>query len=407
MVCSKLIGRSYFKSYSELFLGLCIARELGRRGMSLDLRDMTIDPDMVRDSLKDYLRWLMQEGYVVLDASKPSGNLEPPSIEVNTEIFDKLYSEGKLMGTGVCKGVGGIAVSNNVWWTRSFADKNWGNENSDLLNLTKVHTTLMHLVAYWLLKRVLDKVPDKFSIVIDSSVVRNTFIYTNLYSIQLTLQNIDEVFDLDVDFGMYEVDIEYSIFCNNGILAGRYKFWSVDEKKKWMEKCGMVPGAIIVLWSRKGVCDSNKIGKIDTAITARIDEIGKDFVALTTMAINKTREEMIDDYYEIDECNRYLFTDLLEKRPYLHSEVINLCELGIDNYMYKESRFLTLIDTSHLAKTQKKITIDGNSDYVEMSEVDAIYWVLRQFDIDFNAELYRKMYSGGKDLLWDLYGTIV
>ena len=42
-----------------------------------------------------------------------------------------------------------------------------------------------------------------------------------------------------------------------------------------------------------------------------------------------------------------------------------------------------------------------------MSEVDAIYWVLRQFNIDFDSDLYKKMYNHGEDLLWDSYGEVV
>lgn len=52
----------------------------------------------------------------------------------------------------------------------------------------------------------------------------------------------------------------------------------------------------------------------------------------------------------------------------------------------------------------KRITIDGKEGDVSMSSIDAIYWLLCQYSIEFDRELYRNMYNDGKDLMWDLYG---
>lgn len=407
MQCSKILSRTYFKSYSEFYLSLCIARELGRRGMVLDMSDMTIDPDMVTLQYKHYFRWLIQEGYVVLNTSKKVEPIEVPMVMTPTENFEDLLEKGILFSTGRNWQGNNITSETKYWWSYTVTCPVWGKEHPNLIKTLQLNSTLMHLIAFWLVRWLLDGERERFSILIEQSIVGSTFIYSSLYSLQLTLPIVGEICDLNVDFSMYEVDIEYSIFCDNGMVMGRYKYWSVSEKKQWLEKFGMKPGAIVVLYKRKGICTNNKIGKIESAITARIDEIGKDFVAVTTLAVNKTREEMIDEYYEIDEESRYLFVDLLTRRPYQHSEILNLYDIGVENYMYQENSFLALIDTSTNAVTNKKITIGGESEYVEMSEVDAIYWVLRQFDIDFDKDLYKKMYNHGEDLLWDDYGEVV
>ena len=314
LICSKLIGRDYFKSYSEFYFCLCVARELGRRGMSLDMRDMRIDPDMVTNQFKDYLRWLISKEYIIINASKPETKLPTPEAGVDTEKFVLLDSKGVLTSSGKCIGANGSPINTKYWWSFNFARDIWYDICPEIVDLKQIHYMLVHYVAFWLVKMLLDGEKEKITIVIESMYVKTPFMYTNLYSLQLTLQTLDKVFDLDVDFRDYEVDIEYSIFCNNGMFMGRYNYWSVQEKRNWMKKFGMCPGAIVVIWTRKGVCENNKIGRIESAITARIDEIdvdskGKSFVAVTTMAINKTREEMLDDYYEIDEDSRYMFVD--------------------------------------------------------------------------------------------------
>ena len=53
----------------------------------------------------------------------------------------------------------------------------------------------------------------------------------------------------------------------------------------------------------------------------------------------------------------------------------------------------------------KRITVQGKEADVEMNEVDAIYWLLCQYEIDFDRELYKHMYNNDEDLLWDLYGN--
>ena len=52
----------------------------------------------------------------------------------------------------------------------------------------------------------------------------------------------------------------------------------------------------------------------------------------------------------------------------------------------------------------KRITVQGKEADVEMNEVDAIYWLLCQYEIDFDRELYKSMYNSSKDLMWDEYG---
>ena len=178
---------------------------------------------------------------------------------------------------------------------------------------------------------------------------------------------------------------------------------TLSEKLDVMKRYGMVEGAILLLWKRSGMCENNEYGHITGAKVFRLDEIGDNFLGVTTIAVNKTKEEIKMDYYDIDESIRYLFVDLLDKKPHMESSELNIFDVGIDNYFYDESKFITLLDESE--KVFKTVTIDGKEVRMKMSGVDAIYWVLCQYGIEFDRELYKRMYfHGDSEPLWDTYG---
>ena len=38
-----------------------------------------------------------------------------------------------------------------------------------------------------------------------------------------------------------------------------------------------------------------------------------------------------------------------------------------------------------------------------MKGVDAVYWLLCQYNVEFDKDMYREMYMGDKPFLWDMY----
>ena len=146
---------------------------------------------------------------------------------------------------------------------------------------------------------------------------------------------------------------------------------------------------------------SSPAGRLVNSSIIILDDIIIDYIAYTRVSLSKTHEELIDDYYDIPEDKRDNFRDILNFNPNIQKCTKKLVDLGIRNYMNDEDFFLDKIDPH--AMVSKKITIRGVSEVVELSEVDAIYWLLCQFDVPFNRDLYKDMYSPDKELLWDLY----
>ena len=197
------------------------------------------------------------------------------------------------------------------------------------------------------------------------------------------------------------IDMDYTIFCTSAFHAKKIKHYSCEEKREQLKELGMDVGSILVLWTRKGMCKNSEYGKIVSACIVRLDEIGDNFLGFAKISINKTKEEVRKEYFDIPEDKRYLFSDVLEKGATVSILVKDLKNISIDNNFLDEEYFLTKLDTHE--KVVKLISVGMEEKTVEMKGVDAVYWLLCQYNVEFDKDMYREMYMGDKPFLWDMY----
>lgn len=393
--CREIIGRDYFESYSEFYLALCMAAEMGRREDKLDMSDMRVDKSILSKTELEYFKYLINIGDIYLGDGE-SAEMSVPDTKDMTYYLD-------MSGITLLKDKLVENREEEYYWSVLWSTTMYAEGPIEFKRVSNTGNVLMHVVAHVLVSEHLGEIPEKpLEVYIDQTEAKNTHFYVNLVSCSRSLPWFNEKVILNIDYGNALVDIDYSIFCNNGMVAGRFHHWSIGDKHKFMDKYDICVGSIVELWERTGMCQSNVAGKIVSVSIARIDEIGNDFLGVTTIALNKTKEETRLDYESIEESKRYLFQDMLSFKPLVQNKVLSLYEVGIYNYFYDESLFITPINKHE--RVTKRITVDGKEDDVEMSGVDAIYWLMCQYGFEFDRELYRMQYSGGKELLWDRYG---
>lgn len=387
----ELFKDGYFHSYSEFLLALSIARMLKEKGYILDLSDMTIEKDMVNEGTMEYFKIVLALGCIYLGegVEVPQLDEEEEKRVLDISYFNDIPLYYKEDGV--------------LYWDLEWARENYGDYIRKFFNLNEMGNMLLHVIAKYLVDSILgSESAKKLVLKIDSRLVKSTFVYVNIYSCKETLGWFNECIDLDIDFENLKVDLDFSIFCNNGFMSGRHKYYSVDEKHELLKKYGIQEGSIILLWRRSGMCQNNVFGKIDSSIVARVDEILENSIYVTTIAVNKTKEEVRQDYYDINEEYRYLFMDILDKKPYVDCRELELYTLGIENHFLDEEEFITVLDVTE--KVEKMITINGEVRLLEISGVDAIYWLLSQYEVDFDRDLFKSMYyPKDKEPLWDMY----
>lgn len=393
--CERIFGRRDFKSYSEFYLALCMGAVCITKGCSLDMSSMIIEPEVLPKDLITYFKYLVGMGSIYIEgvqASEESSSLYEPILYFDTTTLAS------------CRGKLYKQLDDRYVWTYSdFIEQ--CSSHMDKVGLGQLPGILMHIVADFLLDMFIGEKSEKnpLEIVVTDMLVKNTTVYVNLISCGKTFDFFNDMIKLNIDFSDFKVDLDYSILCNNGRAAKRNHLWTVGKKREFYEKEGFKEGLIAILWTRKGMCASNPDGKVVDASVVKLGKLSKDSLEITKIAINKTKEELLDDYREIPEDQQHLFSDILEGSPNLTHTSVSLYDLGINNYFHMEDSFITLIDER--STVTKKITIDGNSSYVELSNIDAIYWLLCQYSIDFDRELYRRVYNKGEELLWDKFGS--
>lgn len=390
--CEDILKKTYFESYSEFYLACCIARECMRRGDMLDMSNMRIDKGILPEQELNYFKCLWRDKAIYLGKEYSGSSLVESSLYIDTDCFadyyDVLFKEEK----------------DKYYWSIDWVGTAYKG-NFNLQNISFAGKNLMHLIGHMLVCFYLGEREKKvIEVEISGPQVKSTYIYVNLVSCLKTLLWLNDILYLNIDFTGYNIDIDYSILCNNGIAAKRNKLWTIKDKHKFLKQSGLVDGMIAVLWKRKGMCESNPAGRITGATLVRINEICEDAISIETLPYNKTKEEKEEDYLSIPEDKRYMFMDMKYTEPKGTSCMLSLYDIGVEDYFDMEDEFLTKIDRS--AKVIKRITVDGKVSDVEMSNVDAIYWLLCQYSVDFDRELYRDAYNDGEPLLWDKYGEL-
>ena len=89
-----------------------------------------------------------------------------------------------------------------------------------------------------------------------------------------------------------------------------------------------------------------------------------------------------------------------DKRAYTKESTMMIYSFGIDGYFNDEEYLILRLDPGEVV--YKSVMFDGKVQKIKMSGIDAIYWLLREYDIPFDCDLFKKMYSSGKTLLWDV-----
>lgn len=400
--CEKFFGRNEIRSYQEFYLAMTIAAECGRRGKQLDLSGMKIrGPNLLSKDDLGYLKYLRETG-AVYDGSLPDKHFirgSSDDLECNRPVywFD-VDCITELEGTLFKE------TEDSYEWNYDWAYQSYGKKYQNSVTLfPKLGNTIMHLVGHMLVCFDEEDLPvKKLVFSFNRMESMNTFMYLSLYACICSCERIRNIVELRLPYGEKCLnDIDFYVMYDSAKNGGTFKLHSWATKKEAMEKNGIQEGSIVAMYRRERITANNPAGVIKEALIARVESLGNlPEMVVTTLAVNKTKEEQELGYLEIDEEYRYIFSDMLDFRIPQNVERHNLCNVGICEYLYTEDWLMLPLDRQDTVT--KIITIDGNRVTQQMDTVEAVYWILNEYDIPFDHDLYRKMYNNGRGLMWDL-----
>lgn len=399
--CSDLFKSNKINYYYEFLFAMALAAECGRRGEVLDMSMMRIrSKKMLSNQDILYMYYLKDKGYI-FDGSKNKDSKDYSELsyifptEFVTEDYNKLFKES----------------STEYYWGTDYAYKNYSRKYFDVvLKRQNLGSTVLNLVAHILICFYLGEREYKpVRIYYKHLEVKTVHLYLDLLACVKRIASLRDFVILDFDdaYSDNADDIDFYIHYNCALHAQTIKKWSLKEKVKAFESYGLGVGSIAVLYERDRMTNNNPLGVINWAYIVRIDSYSDDINNkpgwyVTRFCVNKTIEEYDDDYMGIDYEYRKDFSDLLEPKLPSSKSKLQFENTGIGEYFYDDECFI-LMPLERGEKVSKKVSIDGKIVVVEMDEIDAIYWILKQFGVKFDSELYKKYYNDGKPLLWDMY----
>lgn len=406
MRCNELMGKNSINSYYEFLFAMSLAAECGRRGFPLDMRDMRIfAKDVLSDDDLAYMRYLKSTGCIfdgTNNTAKPLSFIEMENVknskyyfnmEAITNLYDVLVKEEE----------------DYYVWDTAYAYKYYGGYSRDILNKRRICNTIMHLMAHLLIsfklgERVLKPVKFCFR----TYEVATMYMYLDLLACSRTIDSLKDlaIIDLDANYTDNIGDIDFNILFNTAIHAKTLKKWSCSEKFEAFKKYGFEKGSIAVLYERGRMSESNPIGSIIRASIIRIDDYVEDLYSgagwyVTKFSVNKTIEELEEEYYGADEEYRDAFPELLNPSLGRAKSFLSFESVGIGTYFLDEEYIIMPLERDE--KVSKKVSIDGKSAVLELDDIEIIYWILNQYGVEFDTEKYKKFYNGGNPLMWDKY----
>ena len=398
--CKVLLRKDNIDTYFEFLFIMALACECGDRGDVLDITGMSIkDKGMLSDEDIKYLHYLRSKGYIE-DGSKSASKSE--KIDVNSLSYYMECPILHILKQDLVEIKGGrYAWSLNYAYNAYNVD---GISCNEYLGRKVIGAFMLRMVAYMLIafdQGELPKLPlDLSYTALDSGTAS---MYLALYACSKSIPVLKDF--VTFHFGDTNIDLDWVMSYSKSKHSGRFKRWSYRDKMKIFEKYNFKVGSIAVLYTRSKVSESNKIGKITDSVIVRIDDIKKTksgcMLEVTRFNVNRTIEEKEEEYLGISEEYRDYYVDLLTPKMNSSASHYEFIDLGIGDYFSDEDYLLFPIDRNEYVT--KTITIDGRLATVELSEVEAIYWTLCQYEVDFDRDMYTKDYNDDENLMWDRY----
>lgn len=388
---SKLFRKVEFENYAEFRLAVSLGRVLPIYGYLLDISMMRVDRELIPKSIFEEFHRLVDIGYILVDPSVDVSEVSLPLVE-GTEYLGQ-SSEKVLFKE----------EDGYLKWSLDIVKELCGTEfYMWYVDMKRVTWNVLDLTSWFVVGKFLGLIgSSKLLLLFEGYHSRNLYYFSNVYACCMSLPWYKELIDLVVKYdGVNPPDMDYEIFCNMAYYAGKYKKYTIDEKRSiLLDTLGWKPGSVLIVWERSGICQNSMFGRIKSARVVILKEIRKDCIEFVGVPVNKTKEEVYQEYLEIPEERRSLFSDILDKPLSLYDVELMFTSVGLGWYFYDEEYLVTTLDKNETVK--KLVTVDGKEKVVEMSGIDAIYWLMCQYGVDFDKDLYREMYGGENGFLYD------
>lgn len=398
---------------SELFYLCELGKYLKQSGYTLSLDGVILDNILKKSRFWDYLRVAVKNEWVVdvgLDKFEMEISVQHPislsrvrNVLVTT---DDVPFDGKDCArrredsyydwmTPKKVQISYISQTDECWyWGAKGSGSDGFGINLNSVNHAYSSQVLVSILASVAVHRLLTGVPKRCLMKFDHSLLSNKQLpIADVHLLCFETDAMNGWFDFDTDGGD---DIEnqcgFEAWWYKGFEMGYLRReYSGSEKRQYLADLGIKIGDVVLLYERNACQSSNYIKNISSMKFAIVRGVAKDGITLEYIVNKRTRygydvwfeslPEPVQKMYGVGDSYKD-FRSTTKKYSWL--------DIGVNYMMRSELFFITPLQLSDAIA----LDVTNGIDYecIWLPEEDAIYWLLKDYGVDFNEEHYLSLY---------------
>lgn len=405
---------------SELFYLCELGKYLQCNGHVLSLDGLVFNPVLTKSKYWNYLQVAYTNGWVV---DMPKIFKESTTPVILSEVKNILLVEEPVPWdevdfkrrrddleyntyTPIKKQVVFTLKDKQIW---EFSKSSDGSDNTINLQSLKddlVSQSWVSLVAYVAINRLLTGTPKALSLVIPADYTMCSLSFADM---TLLLEETDAL------NGWCFADVGSDIrFSYEGWWFKQYdrgylsRYYTPKEKQSEFKKLGFYEGDVVFLYTRDKCQVLNRVKLVTSCNYAIIKEVNSMGIVFDVYFTRNTKfgESLKFESFPDELKKLYFTTSYMDVR---HSiKAIPWESIGVEYMLFDEEYFISSIDKNDVLEIQ-----DVSSSLEEctftLDCVNAIYWLFKDHEVDFDEDSYRKKYFKGVKPMWDMFkeGTLM
>lgn len=379
----------------------------------LSLDGVIISDEVNKSKFFDYFRLACDEGWVIdtgLDKYILEINAQQPLVQSQETVLNAIMTEDDVVFDSnefakrqesiewsyrhpIRKQISFAKKEDKLWyWNMEGADGKHFHNNKSSVAAANADMAIVSLVAMVAVERLMTGVPS-YLILSFSQEHCNTSMALSLFN---ALEEISSCFSgwvLSVYDDLVSEDTRNNLSYQSWYVTGREKgmlsrWYSPKEKYDYLHKLDIEVGDIVCLYERKQAQKNNSIKSIANCQVAIVREISLDGISLDIInTIKPYYQGKIDFENNTVAVKRLYGSNLPYKRVNISNQYKQWFDCGVQYMMQNEIFFLTPIDgEDYQVRTIAKDTT------VCMSAQDLVYYILKDYDVEFNEARFLDKY---------------
>jgi hypothetical protein len=391
---TELVGFKNIRCSADFVLLIAIAAWCKVRKDTLDMEGIVVPNELRHENSINQEVWnkmcsLAKEGVVT--------NWNYTSYEENEEsIYDSIDME-QLNQLELTKNTDTECI-----WNLDYARDTY----NELLQSMPQHDQIRFFMFCLIAKQILDK--DKRTVVMQLDNIMSGSLKYFLY-IELVKKNhpqFKNVYRLEWDsVGVGNLDIGYSLFYMECLEKSTLGEYTIGQKIQQIEDAGIKKGDLLALYERGKMSEFRSTGDIiDVSLVEYLGHTGTT-IKVRRIYLSRTKAELQHDYDSLDDGLKAYYEDVVSQRPTVDLKEYDLYSVAIGghfsiNVLSSPKHMYTREAERYILNPLDKhttTTIYTNDGLKEMREVEAVEYMLHEYDIPYDEQRFKERYYADED----------